>query len=250
MSHPPQSSVSYSQFREDALLARLFTAATGTCLEVGAYDGATGSTTLAFEDRGWTAILVEPLPELAARARARRRGSVFAVAAGPADGRVVLQRAREDPAISSVPGNPYQTEMLRLRRVTLEPVEVPQRTLDGILAEAGVAHLDFATIDVEGFESSVLAGFTLARWRPRVVIIEDNSRGLDPIVPAAMARQGYRRFRTTGVNDWYAADRALATWPARARDRGRVVWRRLRIRAKRLAPAGLKRLLRRLGAGD
>ncbi|HZK81957.1 MAG TPA: hypothetical protein VFC46_12840, partial [Humisphaera sp.] len=79
---------SYSQFSEDTLLGKLFPAAAGCCLEVGAFDGVVGSTSLAFEERGWRTILVEPLPELAALARARRRGPVFAVAAGPRNGLV------------------------------------------------------------------------------------------------------------------------------------------------------------------
>lgn len=241
----------YSQFAEDALLAEIFTASTGCCLEVGAFDGVIGSTTLAFEQRGWTAILVEPLPWLATQAKARRRGPVYVAAAGPATGRVTLQHAHEDPAVSGVVGNRYQAEMLRIRKITLESIEVPQLTIDFILEECAVEKLDFATIDVEGFEAQVLAGFSLARWKPRIVILEDNSRGLDPIVPAAMAQQGYLRFRTTGVNDWYARadNRQLVTPIARARDAARVYRERLRAIAKRRAPAGIRQFLRRLGAG-
>ena len=245
------STSSYSQFSEDRQLAEIFGAATGCCLEVGAFDGVTGSTTLAFEQRGWQAILVEPLPEMAALARSRRRGPVFAVAAGPHDGYVVIRRSREDIALSGVAGIGTQEELQRLRRITFEAIEVRQLTLDQILSESRVARLDFATIDVEGFESSVLMGFDLERWRPRVVILEDNSRGLDPTVPTLMARRGYRRFRTTGVNDWYArrGDRPLVSRRALARDAIRIFLRRCRPLPKRILPSPIKRLLRRLGAG-
>ena len=242
----------YSQFSEDTLLAEVFQGEGGCCLEVGAFDGVTGSTSLAFEERGWRTILVEPLPELAALARSRRRGPVFAVAAGPHNGRVVIQRAREDLAISGVASPGPQAELYRRRGVTLERIEVPQLTLDHILTECGVQRLDFATIDVEGFESSVLLGFDLERWHPRVVILEDNSRGLDRAVPVLMARRGYRRFRTTGVNDWYAraSDRALASRRALICDSARVWQRRSRPFFKKTIPSPIKRILLRLGAGD
>ena len=141
--------------------------------------------------------------------------------------------------------------MRRLRKPTLVTIEVPQFTLDHILTESGVTVLDFATIDVEGFEASVLAGFDLGLWRPRVVLLEDNSRGLDPVVPESMAQRGYRRFRTTSVNDWYARadDREIVTWGGLLRDRLRVRWQRQRAQAKRLLPPSVKGLLRRLGAG-
>ena len=87
---------------EDTLLSLLFPAPSGCCLEVGAFDGVLGSTTLIFERRGWRAILVEPLPELAERARVRRRGPVLPVAAAPRDRpggpRARRSRIRPSPA--------------------------------------------------------------------------------------------------------------------------------------------------------
>ena len=52
---------------------------------------------------------------------------------------------------------------------------MPVRTLDSILEEAG-AHpgFDFLSIDVEGHEIEVLRGFDIARWRPRLILLEDH----------------------------------------------------------------------------
>lgn len=243
--HPPAR----AQFREDTLLARIFAnVKKGVCMEVGAFDGITGSATYAFEQAGWTAILVEPLPEMVASIRARRRGPFFNVAAGASDGQLTLARALHDPAISSVSDHPLQRELYSLRGETIEHLSVPQLTLDTILARAGVDHLDFATIDVEGHELAVLRGWDLPRWRPRVLIIEDNSRGLDEEVPRHLAQHGYLCFHRTGVNDWYAhRSDPVVTPGGRLRMLSYRRWRKIRHILKRIAPSRIKSFARRRG---
>ena len=148
-----------SQFGEDRRLLEIFNGSeSGVCVEVGAFDGVTGSTTRAFELLGWTTILVEPVPELAQQIRRQRSGRVFEVAAGPSDSTVVLRRAILDPAISTVADTRWQNQLYALRSESWEEIRVRQLSLDRILEEAGVSRLDFATIDVEGYELEVLRG--------------------------------------------------------------------------------------------
>jgi hypothetical protein len=95
---------------------------------------------------------------------------------------------------------------LQLRRMgfrELKSIDVRQRTLDAILVEARIEQIDFITVDVEGYELASLRGFDLARWRPRILILEDNSAGTSEDVILYMVNQGYTRFRNTGANDWY-----------------------------------------------
>jgi FkbM family methyltransferase len=254
MADPSPDSHGASQFGEDRRLAEIFRGvAQGVCLEVGAYDGVTGSATLAFERLGWTTILVEPLPELAAAIRRARSGRLFEAAAGPVNGTVTFRRAQGDAAISSVAGSDAAGELYERRNVTWEEVTVKQLTIDTMLAEAGVTRLDFATIDVEGYELEALRGWNLARWKPRVLVVEDNSRGTDLRVAAWLRQAGYVCFDHTVVNDWYARveDRKLATPTARLRQSLRIAYRRVRPLLLRLAPARLKARLRRRGlAGD
>ncbi len=207
----------YSQFGEDQALARLFAGkATGSCVEVGANNGVDGSATLYFEERGWACVLVEPVAELCRAIRQRRRGKVFECAASSAEGVVTFQVAEGGGlahAVSAI-GGPEQADYIRRTHGhATHPVEVRTRRLDDILEEAGVGEIDFLTIDVEGHELEALKGFSPDRWRPRVVIIEDNTAWGDPAVVAWMKERGYFRFRRTGVNDWYAhqSDSALAS---------------------------------------
>ena len=86
----------------------------------------------------------------------------------------------------------------------IKEITVRTATLDSLLSEAGFPEIQFVTIDVEGHELEVLEGFTLETYRPRIVIIEDNSINGDPGVARYMAERGYVHFRRTGVNEWYA----------------------------------------------
>ncbi|MCU0791560.1 MAG: FkbM family methyltransferase [Opitutaceae bacterium] len=246
--------MSHGQFNEDVLLGQIFChEPRGVCLEVGAFDGVTGSATYTFEQRGWTAILVEPLPEMAELIRARRRGPFFSAAAGAREGKVEFFRARHDMATSSIVAAPLRDSSGPSCPGTLDKFVVPAITLDRVLRESGVARLDFATIDVEGHELSVLHGWDLDRWRPRVIILEDNSRGLDPSVRLHLRGRGYVCFHRTGVNDWYARleDTALARPGALLRRAMWRRWRRFRPILRGFSPAFLRAFGRRyLSLGD
>jgi hypothetical protein len=78
---------------------------------------------------------------------------------------------------------------------------VPIRTLDAILCEAGIGGIDLLSIDVEGTELDVLAGFTIERYRPRLILLEDDTRTRDK--HGYMTARGYKLVRRTDLNNWY-----------------------------------------------
>ncbi len=53
--------------------------------------------------------------------------------------------------------------------------EVPTLTLDDLLTQQHLAHVDFVSIDVELAEPKALAGFSVDRYRPSLVCIEAHS---------------------------------------------------------------------------
>lgn len=61
--------------------------------------------------------------------------------------------------------------------------EVPARTLSSVLDEVGAPEVDLLSLDVEGFEPSVLAGLDLERHAPRWILVEvhDLEAGRPPI---------------------------------------------------------------------
>jgi FkbM family methyltransferase len=198
-----------AQFGEDAILAQIFAdTPSGTCIEVGANDGITGSATLFFEGLGWDCILVEPVPELARRLRQGRRAKVFECAASSADGEATLHVATGAPlahAVSTIGGAASADAIRKNHGHATTPVQVRTRSLDDILSEARVSTVDFITLDVEGHELEALRGLSLERWRPRIVIIEDNTLLGDRAVCGLLHGAGYVRINRTGVNDWWAA---------------------------------------------
>jgi hypothetical protein len=55
----------------------------------------------------------------------------------------------------------------------LRELEVRQVRLDTALAEAGIAPgFELLVVDVEGMPDAVFAGFEVAHWRPRCLIVE------------------------------------------------------------------------------
>ncbi len=199
-----------AQFGEDRFLDEYFAhKRDGVFVEVGAYDGVEMSNSYFFEQRGWTGLLVEADPDVAARCRAARPRSVVvncAVVAPGTSPTVTFQISEEHKSLSSLSFDRSRREALETitGAVRLREVSVPARTLDDVLAQhAPAAPIDFVTIDVEGHEWDVLRGFTIARWRPEVVILERNSLLPDARIVRYMFGHGYAYLRTRGVNDWF-----------------------------------------------
>ena len=149
-----------------------------TFVEAGAYDGYWGSNTYWFERfRGWSGVLIEPLPEMARLARKERpRSQVFQCALVPPEypnTRVTLLFG----GIMSVVAGAWDGEEEEHARVgagsseTFE-IDVPARLLSDVLDEASLDRIDLVTLDVEGYEPAALRGLDLARHRPRFLLIE------------------------------------------------------------------------------
>ena len=212
----------HAQTGEDIILSGIFgRQKRGCCLEVGALDGILNSITLHFEELGWDCILIEANPELAAKAAILRKARVFPCAAGQASGTIEMVMARGADYLSTT--NPTPAHLARIKEDggTIERITVPVMRVDEALQSAGVSRLDFASIDVEGAELDVLRGFDLERWKPKVLVIEDN----DPKVRGYLCAQGYRCFLHEGFNDWYARsdDAELLTFRRRFAERKRLV---------------------------
>jgi FkbM family methyltransferase len=191
--------------RESELKEEFFGHATqGFFVEVGAYDPEILSQTFHLEQRGWTGVLVEPQPDCAARLKAQRKAQVFAVAcSSPANAGTTMTLHVADIFSSFAP------ELTTATTRAEGAIDVPVTTLDAILTEAGApAPIDFLSIDIEGHEIPALDGFDLARWRPRLLLIEDLA--MDTVLHRYLTRRGYRWVRRTGINSWYVpADSAM-----------------------------------------
>ena len=143
----------------------------GYACDVGANDGFRGNT-LHFEERGWIVLCVEPNPLLEKAGRHLRK-LWRQVACGAAD-----EESREFLSVGDYPFASHSGLEARYGEVgaSSRPL-VKVRTLDRLLEEAGFPRLDLLTIDVEGYEDEVLKGFSIERWRPQFIVVEDCDGG-------------------------------------------------------------------------
>ena len=174
----------------------------GVYVEVGANHPVLGNQTWFLEQQGWSGVLIEPNPKLfQLLGEHRPRSRAVQAAVGAKNGEVDLLLGLDDlhSTLAPVLGDPLSGEKVR----------VPLRTLDSILAEAGVAAVDFLSIDVEGMELQVLQGLNLEKFAPKLILIEEHRR--DYAKHYHLRRQGYRLVRRTGRNNWYVPPDSAAT---------------------------------------
>jgi FkbM family methyltransferase len=178
-------------------------ARSGFFVEVGANDPERWSQSFHLEQLGWRGIVVEPQPQLAELLRQRRKAKVYAVACSAPENsgrRMTLHLAG---------GHSSFDPMLKVAAVRSDAsIEVTLKTLDEILIESDAPRpIDFLAIDVEGHEVEVLRGFDFARWRPRLILLEDHV--LDMRLHRFMRLQGYKWIRRTDINSWYVPSNSL-----------------------------------------
>ena len=198
-----------SQHGEDFFLwQRLGFSSKGTYIEIGAYDGVSLSNSYFFEKIGWHGLLVEAHPDLVTCCRTSRPDSLVVHAAlGNADGgTATFSMVRGGKGLDTLSFS--ETNELHRQRVLaeggmIESTRVPARTWSSVIAEHGISNVDWVSIDVEGAELEVLMGAGLETFRPRLLLVEDNSSGQDGRVADYLRRYGYRRSLTIGCNDLY-----------------------------------------------
>lgn len=233
----------YAQYGEDKILNEIFDKKVGTCVEVGGFDGITGSNTYFFENIGWRCLIVEPMPDFCQKIRSVRNCEVAEIAASDSAGEVEFYVAAGVETLSTIEKD--EKHFARIKSLSdkdIKKITVKTARLDDILLERGVIDIDFITIDVEGHEMSALAGMSFDTISPRIVIIEDNSHGLDRQVNKFMRSKLYVRFKKTGCNDWYAKkdDPLVSLWSIAATEIPILLYV-LKQKIKPFAPRWLKR---------
>lgn len=187
---------------EKLLVREYFGGTKGFFAEVGANDPRQGSQSWHLEQAGWRGILVEPQPDLATKLREARSAKVFAVACSSPQ-----NAGRKLSLHVAGPMSSLDRERMAPGALPEKTIDVPVRTLDDILTEAGApTPLDFLSIDVEGHELEVLRGFDFARWRPRLILLEDHVSDLSK--HRFLRRVRYRLVRRTDNNGWYVPEDA------------------------------------------
>ncbi len=178
----------------------------GVFVEVGGYDGVTGSNCLFFElMRGWSGVLVEPSPTQFAHAQAARRCPCLQVAVADRAGEAEFLDIQEGYTQMSGLTESYAQNL----RETVENdprhkgalIKVPLTTLPEILDDQGFERIDFIALDVEGGELAILSSFPFERFDIAAWCIENNQD--NAAIPELMATYRYRRIEAIGVDEIY-----------------------------------------------
>ena len=196
-----------SQAAQDRIVDTLLGGKTGgVFVDIGAYDGVTGSNSLYFERwRDWTGVLVEPVADMRARAQTVRRAPCLPYAAAAAEGEAEFIAVTHGFTQMSGLADHYDPGLLD--RVRADPrhaerrVTVQTRTIAAILDEAGIAAPDFVSLDIEGGELAALRAFPFARYRVGCWAIENNTS--DPQIARLMRENGYDLVEFCGPDEIY-----------------------------------------------
>jgi FkbM family methyltransferase len=176
----------------------------GVVVEVGANEpiGETSQSWHLEQNLSWKAVLVEPNPSLAERARTLRPAAqTFECACTSSNTNLSLyipvsHDGTEFHAHAAIGRNLDSHNYPRFREIP-----VRGRSLNSILEEAGIESIDMLSIDVEGAELEVLHGFDIDRYKPRLVLFEDKHHHLRK--HRWLRWHGYVLCKRTNLNCWY-----------------------------------------------
>lgn len=143
----------------------------GFYVDIGAGHPVADNVSMWFYERGWSGIVVEPQPALAALyASVRPRDVCFEGLVGRQAGVVDFHVFPRLHGLSTTVAR--HAESSKVHGDSYQTVSIPMCTLAELCERNQVGAIDFLKIDVEGAEADVLAGNDWRRFRPKVVVAE------------------------------------------------------------------------------
>ncbi|WGI20546.1 FkbM family methyltransferase [Amylibacter sp. IMCC11727] len=176
----------------------------GVFVDVGGYDGVTGSNSLFFEVfRGWSGILVEPAPTQLRKAEAVRRCPCLGYAVAGQAGSLEFMEVTKGYTQMSGFLDSYDPDLLARVRQDSRHEEVVHtletKTLNDILAAQNIDKVDFLSLDVEGGEMSILSNFDFDAVDVEIWSVENNTQ--ETAIPELMRDNGFDLIEFAGVDD-------------------------------------------------
>ena len=164
-------------FGMDKVVATKLPHRDGVFVEVGANDGVTQSNTYFLgRRRGWTGVLIEPVPWLAKVARRwRPEAKVIEVCATSPQLAGKPVSLIDLDLVSQVDVGSLNTAAIEAPRdavLAKSQVFAQTASLTQILEACNLTNIDFLSIDVEGHELEVIAGLDFTRYQPTLILVE------------------------------------------------------------------------------
>jgi FkbM family methyltransferase len=204
---------SHAQIHEDVMLDHALRGMKrGFYIDVGAQDPVVDSVTKAFYEAGWRGINIEPNQEYFQKLQHDRPDDLnLMTAVGRESGTVTFHEVLHTGLSTT---NPIYARRHAEIGYQVRSYQVACTTLDRICADADVETVHFLKIDVEGSEKAVLEGFSFAKIRPWVIVIEATEPNSDRPVFSEwewlLVANGYQFVHFDGLNRFYLASESPA----------------------------------------
>ena len=169
---------SYSQFNEDLLIDLLFLKkGNGIYVDVGANDPVFNSNTKRFYDKGWHGINIEPgVEQFEKFISSRGRDINLNVGVGPIKGTMDFYRVIGDSTLSSFNKKAAMKMAEKYELKVAKEEVVVLRLVDIFYEHLMDQHVDFMSVDAEGFDLDVLKSNDWSKFRPSLIMVEVDSQ--------------------------------------------------------------------------
>lgn len=159
----------YSQFGQDLFVLNILKdIQNGIFVDVGGNDPIKGSNTYLLEQRGWTGIAIEPQEKLRKLWPESRKAECLNYVVGPENKTInFIEGSNDEHGLSGVEG--YNKCQDNSKKISVE-----QKRLSDILKEKSINHVDYLSIDVEGYEMNVLESIDFSTSDIRLISIEND----------------------------------------------------------------------------
>jgi len=187
----------------------------GFYIEAGANNGIRQSNTLFLEKHlGWKGILIEPNSKKMEICKANRskENLFYTCALAPNENtKTITGNFDEDDggeslmACSSIILDYYDEEFkqeILKKTINRKQIEVSARTLNSILEENKITHIDFLSLDLEGYELEAIKNFNFNCYKIDYILVETANRPqYQKMMFDFMTNNGYTYYKKISNND-------------------------------------------------
>ncbi|MBP7250639.1 MAG: FkbM family methyltransferase [Aliarcobacter sp.] len=167
----PKSEKTYSQFGQDSYVFNILfnKRKSGIFVDVGGNHPIICNNTFLFEENGWSGLALEPQDNLRNLWIGNRKTKCLDNVVGPVNKDVIFIEGDEsEHGLSGIQG------FNKVSKIKQTQIVKKQRRLDDILLENNLLQVDYLSIDVEGYEMSVLESVDFSKVDIKVIEIEND----------------------------------------------------------------------------